>query len=116
MNSLYLSDLLLGLGGAATSLAKNIVPDQTRPAPVAGAFVRRRLPPSLFRKMYIRGDIPVRVIHGVKRQLRWNVKVQELDYARFLPVFFDGLIENEEPFQFIAAEVEQCMCRFSVVI
>jgi len=99
------SDLLLGLGGAVTSLAKNIIREQPQSAPIAGAFVRRKLPHSLFRKMYIRGDIPVRVIHGVKRQLRWNVKIEELDYTRFLPVFFDGLIENEEPYQFIASEV-----------
>jgi hypothetical protein len=52
-----------GLGGKAVSLNK----PKERPAPqkpVAGAFNRRNIPSSEFRRFYDRGDLPIAIEHG----------------------------------------------------
>jgi len=52
-----------GIGGKATSLLK----PKEKPAPrkpVAGAFERRTIPPSEFRRFYDRGDLPIAIEHG----------------------------------------------------
>lgn len=32
---------------------------------------------------------------GVKNKIQWKVEVTKLDYHHYLPIFFDGLRENE---------------------
>jgi hypothetical protein len=36
------------------------------------------------------------------RSIAWKVKVDVLDYHHYLPIFFHGLRETEEPYQFLA--------------
>jgi len=87
-----------------------LVATYERPKPVpphAGAFRRRDNPPNTaFRRFYERGDLPVAVNHnGVKRRIVWktpNGKADQLDYHHYLPIFFDGIREKEDPYRFLA--------------
>lgn len=38
-------------------------------------------------------------IHGTK--LNWKVNIEDLDFHHYLPLFFDGLTETEQPYKFI---------------
>jgi hypothetical protein len=60
-----------------------------------------------FRKMYERGDIPASIVHGVKNTLNWRTPLDKIDYHRFLPVFFEGIREKEDPYRFLAVKVRQ---------
>lgn len=56
-----------------------------------------------FRRFYDRGDIPVRLVHtSFKNAIAWSVDPAVLDYQHYLPLFFDGLREKEEPYKFFA--------------
>ena len=56
-----------------------------------------------FRRFYDRGDIPVRLVHtSFKNAIAWSVDPSVLDYQHYLPLFFDGLREKEEPYRFFA--------------
>ncbi|OHT14202.1 parkin coregulated protein [Tritrichomonas foetus] len=56
-----------------------------------------------FRRFYDRGDIPVRLVHtSFKNAIAWSVDPAVLDYQHYLPLFFDGLREKEEPYRFFA--------------
>lgn len=74
--------------------------------PKADAFKSRDNPPnSQFRKFYERGDLPVAVEHkGMKNIISWKVDVDKLDYHHYLPIFFDGIREKEEPYRFLAVK------------
>lgn len=74
--------------------------------PKAAAFKRRPNPPNTeLRRFYERGDLPLNIDHsGVKSKLQWKVEISKLDYHHYLPVFADGLRENEEPYRFIAEQ------------
>lgn len=61
--------------------------------------------PSEFRKFYLRGDLPIAVQHKANgNKIHWKVEPDKLDYHHYLPIFFDGLREKEEPFRFLARE------------
>jgi len=80
---------------------------QPRPTPPqSGAFATRDNPPnSQFRKFYERGDLPVAVEHkGSKNLISWKVDPDKLDYHHYLPIFFDGIREKEEPYCFLAVK------------
>ncbi|XP_049856925.1 parkin coregulated gene protein isoform X2 [Schistocerca gregaria] len=69
--------------------------------------VRPRQTPkeSIFRKAYLRGDLPISLAfdtYGTK--LTWKVEVEKLDYHHYLPIFFDGLSETEYPYKFFAQQ------------
>ena len=74
--------------------------------PPAGTRIRERLPirSTDFRNFYIRGDLPVQIIHGSANKLGWKVDVTSIDYFHFLPLFFAGLREKEDPYRFIAVQ------------
>jgi hypothetical protein len=56
-----------------------------------------------FRRFYDRGDIPLRLVHtAFKNAIAWTVDPAVLDYQHYLPLFFDGLREKEEPYRFFA--------------
>ncbi|XP_062562186.1 parkin coregulated gene protein-like [Armigeres subalbatus] len=70
------------------------------------AIYRRQWPPcrSLFRKFFLRGDIPIRrnyknLTPRPRRFIEWVVKPELLDYQRYLPLFFDGLCESTFPYR-----------------
>ncbi|KAL2916743.1 hypothetical protein HK105_203522 [Polyrhizophydium stewartii] len=78
--------------------------------PKAGAFSPRKAAqaqpakPS-FRKLYDRGDFPISVNHDAKgNKINWKVDIEKLDYHHYLPLFFSGLCETEEPFAFLARQ------------
>ena len=79
---------------------------EERGPPKANAFKRRPNPPnSELRRFYERGDLPLNIDHsGVKSKLQWKVEISKLDYHHYLPIFMDGLRENEEPYRFIAEQ------------
>ncbi|XP_029712614.2 parkin coregulated gene protein [Aedes albopictus] len=65
---------------------------------------RRQLPPcrSLFRKFFLRGDIPISRYFGPKASqqfIKWHVPPEKLDFQRYLPLFFDGLCETTFPYR-----------------
>merc|ERR1711918_170414 len=58
-----------------------------------------------FRRFYERGDLPIQVEHrGVHNRIGWKVDIEKLDYHHYLPIFFDGLREKEEPYRFLAVQ------------
>lgn len=83
-------------------------PPQTAP-PRAGAFAPKKSAPKEpsttlgFRKLYDRGDFPTSVNHDAKgNKINWKVDIEKLDYHHYLPLFFSGLCETEEPYAFLA--------------
>lgn len=67
-------------------------------------FVSFKMFPSLCR-FYERGDLPIQVDHGgVVNRLAWKVEIQKLDFHHYLPIFFDGLREQEFPYSFVAEQ------------
>merc|ERR1719183_1160526 len=73
--------------------------------PSAGAFKRRNIEASEFRRFYDRGDLPVAVHHtATQNRISWKVDIEKLDYHHYLPIFFDGLREKEDPYRFLAVE------------
>lgn len=70
--------------------------------PKTGAMKPRPIKPTMFRVFYERGDLPVQIFHGSVGKLAWKVDIQKLDYHHYLPLFFDGLREKEDPYRFMA--------------
>lgn len=92
-----------GNGGATSSLSKG---RQSAPdvPPHAGAKERRMIPPTEFRRFYTRGDLPIAVAHKSKLAVDWKVEIEKLDYHHYLPIFFDGIREKEDPYRFLAMQ------------
>jgi hypothetical protein len=56
-----------------------------------------------FRRFYDRGDLPISRNYGEDQgPIHWKVSPELLDYHHYLPVFFDGLRETEEPYWFFS--------------
>jgi len=90
-------------GGVNDTISKT----SSDPKPsAAGAFKKRENPPNTaFRRFYERNDLPVAVEHkGMKNVISWKVDVDKLDYHHYLPIFFDGIREKEEPYRFLAVK------------
>lgn len=70
------------------------------------AFCARPNPPNTeLRRYYERGDLPIQIDHGgVLNRLAWKVEIQKLDFHHYLPIFFDGLREEEQPYAFVAEQ------------
>ena len=79
------------------------------PPPKSMGFARRPVSPTLFRKQYDRGDLPVNLNHsgGNSGKLQWKVNPSQLNYNHYLPIFFDGLREKQDPYRFLS--VQGCM-------
>jgi hypothetical protein len=91
------------LGGKATSLNKP--KDRPQPQkPKAGAFAKRLIPTSEFRRFYDRGDLPIAIEHGPQNKIYWKVEIQQLDYHHYLPIFFEGIREKQDPYRFLAVQ------------
>mmetsp|Transcript_12876 Transcript_12876/g.34343 ORF Transcript_12876/g.34343 Transcript_12876/m.34343 type:complete len:296 (+) Transcript_12876:63-950(+) len=95
-----------GTGGMTSSLLKPTKVEERKPKPPkAGAFEVRDNPPNTeFRKCYERGDLPIAVDHRGTNCISWKVDIDKLDYHHYLPIFFDGLREEEEPYKFLALQ------------
>lgn len=101
-----LKHALVGKGGASSSLAKSSKVEEKQKPPVAGAFkVRNNDKATEFRRFYDRGDLPLQVaFDGAQRKVHWKVLFKNLDYHHYLPIFFDGIREQEEPYKFLARQ------------
>ncbi|TYZ57782.1 hypothetical protein PybrP1_003241 [[Pythium] brassicae (nom. inval.)] len=77
-----------------------------RPKPQVTAFKERANPPDTsFRRFYERGDLPIQIDHGgVRNMVAWKVDITKLDFHHYLPIFFDGLREVEEPYAFLSEQ------------
>lgn len=99
--------LLIPKSTNATSSALAVRgPPRTGSAAAFQAFSARPNPPNTeFRRFYERGDLPVQVDHGgVSNRIQWKVQIEKLDFHHYLPIFFDGLRETEEPYAFLAEQ------------
>lgn len=92
-----------GTGGTTSSLLKGREAEAP-PKPRAGAMRRRMIPETEFRRFYDRGDLPIAVAHKNKATIDWKVEIEKLDYHHYLPIFFDGLREKDEPYRFLALQ------------
>lgn len=75
--------------------------------PKAGAKIKRKIEISEFRRYYDRRDFPIVVEHtGSGCRLKWinDVDLAELDYHHYLPIFFEGLREKQDPYRFLAIQ------------
>lgn len=73
--------------------------------PKAGALTKRVVKPTEFRRFYERCDLPIQIFHGaVGGKIAWKVEIEKLDYHHYLPIFFDGLREKEDPYRFLAVQ------------
>jgi len=95
------------VGGIFGSRIMGVAPVRVQPQPPkAGAFrVRKDLMKgtSLLKRFYDRGDLPICVKHcPQENEIAWKVQVDKLDYHYYLPIFFDGLRDKEEPYFFFA--------------
>ena len=97
-----------GAGGGAKASSLNKKPEVPTPdKPKAGAAKKRVISQSDFRRYYDRGDLPIIIEHtGSGCRLRWikDVEIQTLDYHHYLPLFFDGIREKQEPYRFLALQ------------
>lgn len=101
-----------GTGGFSFTLRKQMQDDteaevadkQPKEKVVRYAFKPRANPPnSEFRRFYERGDLPIAIDHsGSQPKIQWKVDVEKLDYHHYLPLFFDGLREQEHPYDFLS--------------
>ena len=98
-----------GKVGALTVGGKGMLglPMRVKPQPPkAGAFkVRKELMKgiSLLRRFYDRGDLPICVKHcPQENEINWKVEPEKLDYHYYLPIFFDGLRDKDDPYFFFA--------------
>jgi len=67
---------------------------------------KRANPPNTeFRRFYERGDLPIQINHsGVTNKINWKVQPEKLDYHHYLPIFFDGIRETEQPYKFLSLQ------------
>jgi len=58
-----------------------------------------------FRRFYNRGDFPIATIHGpAYNRIYWKIDVAQLDYHHYLPIFFEGIREKQDPYRFFAVQ------------
>ena len=100
-----------GLSGTMRTKMMGAVREEEQEAtvkarPVRAAIMPRANPPnSEFRRFYERGDLPIAIDHsGSTPKIQWKVDVEKLDYHHYLPLFFDGLREEEHPYDFLSLE------------
>ena len=60
---------------------------------------------SSFRKIYDTGAFPVCVKYEARgNKIKWKVDPATLDYHHYLPLFFSGLLETQDPYVFLVAQ------------
>lgn len=71
--------------------------------PIAGAKNPRQISISEFRRFYDRGDLPIKIDHtGIGNKIIWKIPCEKLDYHHYLPIFFDGLREQFDPYRYLS--------------
>jgi hypothetical protein len=95
----------IGKGGHASSLAAPVKKKAVKPPTCNAKKPRKNEIPTEFRRFYDRGDLPLQVaFEGAQRKVQWKVNFDKLDYHHYLPIFFDGIRETEEPYKFLARQ------------
>jgi hypothetical protein len=46
--------------------------------------------------------LPIAIEHGPTNKIFWKVDVMQLDYHHYLPIFFEGIREKQEPYRFLS--------------
>jgi hypothetical protein len=93
----------MGTGGCNSSKMRPVA--KIAPTvPKAGAKNSRVIPPSEFRRFYDRGDLPIAIEHGPQNKIYWKVDVSQLDYHHYLPIFFEGIREKNDPYRFLSIQ------------
>jgi hypothetical protein len=102
-NFVNISTKFNGIGGNTSSLAKKAHKEQPK-LKKTGIFEATNVAEcTLFKKYYDRGDLPIAVnFQGASRKVTWKLEPELLDYHLYLPIFFEGLREIEEPYKFLA--------------
>jgi len=102
---LNISTKFNGIGGNTSSLAIKKQKEQPKP-PKTGVYSSANSGEStLFKKYYDRGDLPIAVnSQGAQRKVTWKLEPELLDYHLYLPIFFEGLRESQEPYKFLALQ------------
>merc|ERR1712112_77285 len=97
-------DYMYRISRATTPLTPVKVSAKPHTAP-CGATKRRPITKTEFRRFYDRGDLPIQIFHGaVGGKIAWKVDIEKLDYHHYLPIFFDGLREKEDPYRFLSVQ------------
>ena len=92
-----------GKGGQAFSTNKPKPAPEVK-KPKAGAAARRMIAPSEFRRFYDRGDLPIAIEHGPQNTIHWKIHCSQLDYHHYLPIFFEGIREKQDPYRFLSVQ------------
>jgi len=91
-----------GMGGRSATMnpkKKLFLP----PAQISGAFNKRVITATEFRRFYDRGDLPIKVDHQSSvSKTEWKISPEQLDYHHYLPIFIDGIREKVDPYRFLA--------------
>jgi len=100
---LNISTKFNGVGGNSSSLAVKKTKEDPK-TPKTGVYRPIKVVDStLFKKYYDRGDLPIAVnSQGAQRKVAWKLEPELLDYHLYLPIFFEGLRETQEPYKFLA--------------
>jgi hypothetical protein len=102
--SRYLASPSPSRAGSRSGLARRELTQNAGP-PNAGSTARRKIKTSSFRDHFDRGSMPIHVHHaGVGNRAVWKVDMTTLDYSYYLPIFFDGIREKEDPHRFLAIQ------------
>ena len=57
---------------------------------------------TIFKKYYDRRDLPLKIIFsGNIKKLEWKADIELMDFNCYLPIFFHGLREQEEPYKYL---------------
>ena len=92
-----------GKGGQSFSTNKPKPAPEVK-KPKAGAVARRQIAPSEFRRFYDRGDLPIAIEHGPQNTIHWKIHCSQLDYHHYLPIFFEGIREKQDPYRFLSVQ------------
>jgi len=102
-NFVNISTKFNGIGGNTSSLAKKTQKNQPKLAKTGIFEAVKAADSTLFKKYYDRGDLPIAVnFQGAHRKVTWKLEPELLDYHLYLPIFFEGIREVEEPYKFLA--------------
>ena len=57
---------------------------------------------TIFKKYYDRRDLPLKIIYkGANRNVEWKADVELIDFNCYLPIFFHGLREKDDPYKYL---------------
>jgi len=91
-----------GLGGRPSSCQPKKETFRA-PSPISGAYNKKPIADSEFRRFYDRGDLPIKVEHeGSTTKVGWKISPEQLDYHHYLPIFLDGIREKIDPYRSLA--------------